>query len=338
MSTIIDKIEQINNIKRQIKKAINSRGGSVGDDFTAYPKAILDALAPDIDPDKSPDYVYKEHLRIRSNNFTCFYALFQDDFQFLEPPKEMIMAIEELDTSRADNFTSLFNCCCEVKQLELMWWNTSNVESMAYTFSACMNLELLDLTGWDTSKCTNMRQMFESCTNLKTLYIPSFNTVNVTDMQDMFGGCKSLVILNLSSFNTSNVIEMSSMFSGCESLTEIKGELDLSSCKSGLNSSTPYGSTFKNCNNLKTVHLKNIYKYCTMSDNAKWSIDLSYTKLTNKCLREIIDELPNLADKGIKNNKNIYLYLHEYHTLTADDMQKAYDKGWRVTEKTNTTY
>ena len=67
-----------------------------------------------------------------------------------------------------------------------------------------------------------------------------------------------------------------------------------------------------------------------MTKNEKWSIDLSYTKLTDKCLREIIDELPNLADKGITNNTVITLYLPKSHKLSSDDIQKVYDKGWVV--------
>lgn len=329
MSTIIDKIEQLKSIKKQIKKAINNRGGNVGDDFSTYSKAILDVLAPDTDPDKRPDYIYKEYLRIRSKNFTDFNSLFRDDFAYMAPTKELLMVIEELDTSNVTDMNSIYCGCEQIKQLELIWWNTRLVEDMGYMFMNCINLELLDLTGWDTSRCKNMRSMFSGC-GIKSLDLSSFNTINVENMNKMFYWCDYLETLNISSFNTSNVLDVLGMFAYCKSLTEIKGELDLSSCKSGLYSKTTNDSIFHECNNLKTVHLKNIYKYSTMSNSDKWSIDLSYTKLTDKCLREIIDELPNLADKGILNNTAIILYLPKSHKLSSDDIQKALDKGWRV--------
>ena len=329
MSTIIDKIEQLKSIKKQIKKAINNRGGNVGDDFSTYSKAILDVLAPDTDPNKRPDYIYKEYLRIRSKNFTDFADLFRDDFAYMAPTKELLMVIEELDTSNVTDMNSTYCGCEQIKQLELIWWNTRLVEDMGYMFMNCINLELLDLDGWDTSSCKNMRSMFSGC-SIKSLDLSSFNTINVENMNKMFHWCDCLVTLNISSFNTSNVLDVLGMFAYCKSLTEIKGELDLSSCKSGLYSSTTNDSIFHECNNLKTVHLKNIYKYSTMTKNEKWSIDLSYTKLTDKCLREIIDELPNLADKGITNNTVIALYLPKSHKLSSDDIQKVYDKGWVV--------
>lgn len=40
MTTIADKLTQLNTIKSDIKTAINAKGGSVGNDFTAYAPAI----------------------------------------------------------------------------------------------------------------------------------------------------------------------------------------------------------------------------------------------------------------------------------------------------------
>ena len=67
-----------------------------------------------------------------------------------------------------------------------------------------------------------------------------------------------------------------------------------------------------------------------MNNNGKWSINLGETKVKDSCLLYIIDQLPNLYEKGITNNTNIVLTLPPTNTLTQEQVQVALDKGWQV--------
>lgn len=158
----------------------------------------------------------------------------------------------------------------------------------------------------------------------------NFNAANITDMIDMFAYYKG-TIFDLSDWDTSKVTSMGRMFYCSYNLVDIIGYLDLSSLEQGF---FHYNAAVYNvvygCHNLETLYLKNIYKNCTMSNNGKWSINLGDTKVKDECLRQIISELPDLAEKGITNNTNIVLTLPPTNTLTSEDVQPAIDKNWQV--------
>ena len=68
-----------------------------------------------------------------------------------------------------------------------------------------------------------------------------------------------------------------------------------------------------------------------MTNDAKWSIDLSMTKLLDSSLVNIINNIPNLSAKGITSNTKIKLMLPTSNTLNAEQIKVATDKGWIVT-------
>ena len=172
--------------------------------------------------------------------------------------------------------------------------------------------------------------MFFNCNALTTLILTNFNTSKVTNMDSMFRACKALVTLDLSSFNTSKVTAFLNMFKDCISLTTITGSIDCSNATSGLYSSATT-SIFANCTSLQSVSLVNIYANCAMTNDVKWSIDLSKTKLLDSSLVNIINNIPNLSTKGVKSNTKIKLMLPTSNTLNAEQIKVATDKGWIVT-------
>ena len=72
-----------------------------------------------------------------------------------------------------------------------------------------------------------------------------------------------------------------------------------------------------------------------MTNSNDWSINLGDTKVKDECLLYIINELPNLYDKGLTTTDQIVLTLPPTNTLTEEQVQVAIDKGWIVL---NTTY
>ena len=160
----------------------------------------------------------------------------------------------------------------------------------------------------------------------------NFNAANITSMEYMFGYFEGTT-LDLSDWDTSSVTCIASAFCDARKLKEIIGELDLSSIDFSANKYV--NQTFSYCYELETLYLKNIYKNSIMSNHPGWSINLGNTKVKDSCLLYIINELPNLYDKGITNNTNIIFTLPKTNTLTAEQIQPAIDKGWIVA---NITY
>ena len=79
--------------------------------------------------------------------------------------------------------------------------------------------------------------------------------------------------------------------------------------------------------NIETVYIKNIYKNCTMANNNEWSINLGDTKVKDECLLYIINELPNLYNKGLTSTDQIKFTLPPTNTLTQEQIDVGITKG-----------
>lgn len=115
----------------------------------------------------------------------------------------------------------LFYDCTSLKEINMIFFDTSEVKDMSYMFDGCQNLSELNISNFDTSRVRDMRCMFDYCKKLSALDIFNFDTSNVYDMTFMFSGCENLSELNLSSFDTSIVDQMRGMFDGCLLLAKI---------------------------------------------------------------------------------------------------------------------
>ena len=151
----------------------------------------------------------------------------------------------------------------------------------------------------------------------------NFNESNVTNASSMFEYYIGTT-LDLSDWDFSKIESASRMLNCCDNLIEVKGELDMSNC-------SQLYDFIAQCPKLETLYLKNIYKNKNNITNVNyWSINLGSTKVKDSCLLYIIDQLPNLYEKGITNNTNIVLTLPPTNTLTQEQVQVAIDRGWQV--------
>ena len=97
--------------------------------------------------------------------------------------------------------------------------NTEKVTDMSSMFSDCQKLTSLDLSNFNTANVKYMRSMFGFCQKLTSLNVTNFNTANVEDMRSMFKNCSALTgIFASNKFVTDMVINGSDMFSGCDKL------------------------------------------------------------------------------------------------------------------------
>ena len=274
MSTISEKLTQLNTIKGDIKTAINNKGGEVGDDFSTYATAINNLSTGSGGSDGSGEtYMHPDFFEYRTSNNTDYSYLFHS-FYF---PSGLV---------------------------DLSDWNTTGVTTLSYAFyGSFTGVKKLILSGWDVSKVTDLSSAFQSKNQLEEL--------------------------DLSGWDTSKVYNMNYTFNNCQFLVTINGYLDLSNLTNGFYPAS-YSNPVKSCRSLETLYLKNIYKDITVTNASKYSINLGETAIKDSCLLYIIDQLPNLYEKGITNNTNIVLTLPPTNTLTQEQVQVALDKGWQV--------
>ena len=304
--TVSEQITRIKNAKAAIKQAIQNKGVTVSDTakLDEYP-ALINSIT--VGSGDGGSYENPDFYELITKGGTSYRALF---YHYAYPN------IGEYS-------------------LDLSHWDTSKVTTMANMFYYNNALYSVDFSNWDTSEVSDMQYMFYYCQNLTELDIKHFNVSNVTNMTYMLYNCQKLISLDITGWDTSKVTNINNMFQDCKVLTAIIGEFDASSISSGLCASSG-SNPFKNCNALETVYLKNIYKDCTMTNAAKWSINLAETVIKDECLIYIIDQLPDLInDKGLTATDKIVLTLPPSNTLTAEQVQVAILKGWSVS---NTTY
>ena len=152
---------------------------------------------------------------------TC-YAWFENFTNLTQ-----IEGIENLNTEKVTDMSSMFSTCLCLKSLDVTNFNTANVKDMGSMFSNCRNLAELDLSNFNTANVEDMRSMFSECKNLAELDLSNFNTAKVTNMGTMFSGCLNLTTIYV---NDDFVITKKSynLFSGC---TKLKGAIDFDKLK-----------------------------------------------------------------------------------------------------------
>lgn len=335
--SVADQIRRIKNAKAAIKEAIQNKGVTVSDDakLDDYPRYINSIEAGS---GSDSDYTWPDFFEMRKQGNFGTQHLFTNMIIY-ESDTKYIELIENLDVSNSVWFTETFSYFCNpnhdisapngaLKELDLTKWNVSKGISFSNMFEDCY-LDYLDISGWDFTKSGPSYLQILYGTEIKEVNMSNCNVSAITSHYRLCYQASGLVTINITGWDTSKVTNMSSMFGSCSKLETIIGELDASNLTSGF---YPGATTnpFNSCTSLETLYLKNIYKDCTITNTSKFSIDLGVTKVKDECLVYIIDQLPNLADKGITNNTAIKLTLPTINTLTDEQKQVALDKGWIV--------
>ena len=82
---------------------------------------------------------------------------------------------------------------------------TSKVTDFSSMFEGCANLEELDLRQLKTSSATNLKAMFKDCSQLNSIYVSSsWSSATVTESENMFSGCSKLEGNNGTVYNESH--------------------------------------------------------------------------------------------------------------------------------------
>lgn len=216
--SVADKLQTIQNIKEDIKTAINNKGGNVGDDFTQYSTAI-DGLSTGGGITKID--VAELGIKFGYSTFTNFPDFY--DFSNVTDMNSMfancisLTTIPLLDTSNVTIMDSMFANCYKLQTISEI--DTSNVSSMDSMFSHCENLSSIPLI--NTSNINSTYKMFYYCSKLQT--IPQLNTSNVTSMNYMFYEATNLISLPI--LNVSKLTSINYYFgiTNLENLTDVGG-------------------------------------------------------------------------------------------------------------------
>ena len=341
--SVANQIRRIKNAKAAIKEAIQNKGVAVSDDvkLDEYPIFIekISTGGGDNNEYMLPDF-FEQKLKSERGAQYLFINM-----AVYEADTELIDTIENLDMSNFAYYDGMFYNFNNptgsaslsapagvIKELDLTKWKNMG-KAMIYSYSNMFfrcHLDYLNVSGLDFTRIASTINfsMFE-CTYIKEINMSNCNVSTLKNFYRLCYQANCLVTINMTGCDTSKATNMNYMFGDCPKLETIIGELDASNLTNGF---YPGSTTqpFAKCPSLETVYIKNIYKDIAVTNVAKFSIDLGVTKVKDECLVYIIDQLPNLADKGITNNTAIKLTLPTTNTLTDEQKQVALDKGWIV--------
>ena len=224
MATIAENLQAIQDIKQNIKTAIENKGVDMTNTpFSEYSTKIDEISSGGIISDKIDAASYS--LKFGNSTFTIVPDIF--DFSNVTDMSDMfdgcqnLTTIHKLNTSNVTNMDSMFYYCKRLTSIELL--DTSNVSDMSYMFRSCQSLTTIPQL--NTSNVTNMSYMFYDCQKLTT--IPQLDTAKVTNMSNMFQYCTSLQSLPL--FDCGKVTDMYDFFyfDNMNNLTYLGGFKDL---------------------------------------------------------------------------------------------------------------
>lgn len=153
--------------------------------------------------------------------------------------------IDEWDTSKVTNMTSMFAYCRKFNGIGLDKWGSrvSNVQDISNMFAYCKNFNG-DLSTWKLPKITRLYLTFYKCSNFIGTGLENWDVSNINDISHAFSGCKSLDC-DFSYWDVSNVAYMQYAFNGCESL-----DCDLSIWASRVHNVSNMSYAFYKCKNL----------------------------------------------------------------------------------------
>lgn len=164
-----------------------------------------------------------------------------------------IEGIENLNTERVTDMSSMFEECAELKSIDLSHFDTKNVTTMEKMFHGIgasyndFSPVKLDLSTFNTSKVENMKEMFEAAWQITSLDLRHFDMSKVTTTESMFAGCHYLASIYAYDWsNNSNITNSKGMFSGCGSLKGAIGLTDGVDIKMANGQTGYFMPTYKN--------------------------------------------------------------------------------------------
>ena len=201
MSTISEKLTQLNTIKGDIKTAINNKGGEVGNDFSTYATAINNLSTGS--GGSSETYENPEFYELKTQKGTNYDNLFRG---YNGPDID----VSQWDTSKVTSAQYCFSECN--KTMDISNWNLSSLTNAYHMFSHFANgRKYIDLSVLDFSNVTNADDMFYY-SNTDYLDVRNIKLTGATSYYYLFGSCYGTE-LNLSNWDISKVNNLSSLCS-----------------------------------------------------------------------------------------------------------------------------
>lgn len=239
--SVAEKLNKLNNIKEDIKAALEYKGLTVTDEFDTYAEQIR-GLGDEIydNPFRDIGYMRGEEVPFINRELDKAKAVIEAwDPNSTTLAGTNIMFYPVVDTSKVTSMASAFSGMTSLYSVGLL--DTRKVTTMNKMFSGCTNL--VTIPAFDVKEVTDMSYMFQNCTSLQS--IPALDSIRVTTMSYMFNGCK--LIDAIPTLTTDAVKDMSYMFQGCTSLINA----DLRGFNFGYATNLSY--MFQNCSNLQTL-------------------------------------------------------------------------------------
>lgn len=267
--SIASKLNTINNIKQDIKAALEYKGLTVTDQFDTYAEQIRSLGNADgsEDPFASIGYYKFEQmpwLDIQIDAAKAVIDSWNPESTTLKGSNIYFYPL--IDTSNVTSMANAFKSCTQLRSIPTL--NTNRVNDMSNMFYGCS--ELITIPELNTLLVKNMSNMFYGCTSLK--YIPTLKASYLTNASSMFYNCTSLTEFPLF-VNTSKITDMSSMFYNCSNLEYAYVHAYNTS------SVTTMNQMFMSCGNLKEIS----FVGCDLRKVTNWiSVVGNCNKLT-KC-------------------------------------------------------
>ena len=200
MSTISEKLTQLNTIKGDIKTAINNKGGEVGNDFSTYATAINNLSTGS--GGSGEIYENPEFYEARTQKGTNYDNLFRG---YNGPDID----VSQWDTSKITSAQYCFSEC--KKSMDISNWDLSSLKDARYMFDHFANgNKYIDLSVLDFSNVTKTDYMF-TYSNTDYLDVRNINLTGATSYYCLFDNCYGTE-LDLSNWDISNATNLNYMF------------------------------------------------------------------------------------------------------------------------------
>jgi surface protein len=264
MSSIVEKLNEINDIKNNIKQAIRDKGVDVvdGTPFAEYPNCIRN-----ISGGSGGSYYENLYNQITNDGYNMdgLFAyivgkqidLTSIDFSKVESAENMFyecgsrITLGQCNTSNLRFATSMFKGFTnDGDYIDLSAFDFSNIESAGFMFAGC-NLDKIDIRNINLNFGNVIMRspgMFNSCTG--TLDLSNWSIDGIREIHEFFMNCMCSRI-DLTNWKTTNIVSMGRMFNYCTNLQElIIPDWDMTNVQN-------YWNMLNGCDNLRYVDIRN---------------------------------------------------------------------------------
>ena len=325
--SVAEKLNKINNIKEDIKAALQYKGLTVTDQFDTYADQIRSIGATNYDnPFKRIGYKRGEETSFIDRELDKGEEILAN----WNPDKTSftgsnIMFYPQVDTSKVTTMNSAFKNMTNLYTVGLL--DTRKVTNMGAMFYGCSNL--VTIPPFDVKEVTTTASMFYSCKALQS--IPALDTIRVTTMSYMFYDCP--LISAIPSLITDTVTDMSYMFSKCTGLNKA----DMRAFNFGY--TTTLASMFEDCSNLTEIDFtgsdfSNVSTWTNITKNCSnlTKVDLTNCKISNGF------RFSNILGEKVYNNLDTSALTHTKYLFTDPNKNKVDISNFDLSNVTDMSY